>query len=189
MASRHGMGRSRFAAEAALLQIGGQVFHDDIMGESLMTVVARRPVLLGLLSLSVGFPVACGRGLRSEVEVWKGPNCRCCEDWVRHLESSGFTAKVSDTGNSAIRTVLGLPVQYASCHTARVGGYAIEGHVPAGDIQRLLRERPDAVGLAVPAMPLGSPGMDGVAYQGRRDPFNVLLIKKDGRADVFQAYW
>ena len=86
------------------------------------------------------------------------------------------------------RARLGIPVRYGSCHTALVGGYAIEGHVPAREIRRLLAQRPVAVGLAVPAMPIGSPGMDGPAYGGRKDPFDVLLVGLDGSASVYQPY-
>ena len=82
-----------------------------------------------------------------------------------------------------------MPLALGSCHTAEVGGYAIEGHVPAREVLRLLREKPrDVVGLAVPAMPLGSPGMDGPEYGGRRDPFDVLLVRKDGSAIPYQSY-
>lgn len=81
-----------------------------------------------------------------------------------------------------------MPERYASCHTGMVQGYALEGHVPAREIKRLLRERPKAVGLAVPSMPLGSPGMDGPAYGGRRMPYDVLLISADGQSTVYQAY-
>jgi hypothetical protein len=122
------------------------------------------------------------------VEVWKSPTCGCCRDWIRHLEGHGFTVRSFDTGNTDMRAQLGLPVRYGSCHTARVAGYAIEGHVPAREIRRLLKERPAAVGLAVPAMPLGSPGMDGPEYGGRRDPYDVLLVQRDGSAAVYQSY-
>ena len=122
------------------------------------------------------------------VEVWKSPTCGCCKDWIDHLHANGFSTRVSDTGNTAIRARLGIAAQYGSCHTARVGGYAIEGHVPAADIRRLLKEAPQAVGLAVPGMPVGSPGMDGPAYGDRRDPYDVLLLAKDGSATVFQAH-
>lgn len=123
-----------------------------------------------------------------EVEVWKSPTCGCCRDWVRHLEANGFRVKVSDTGNTGARARLALPQQYGSCHTAKVGGYVVEGHVPAREIRRLLSERPDAVGLAVPRMPVGSPGMDGPQYGGRKDPYDVLLVDRQGAASVFQAY-
>jgi hypothetical protein len=123
------------------------------------------------------------------VEVWKSPTCGCCKDWITHLEANGFRAKVNDVGNTAARARLKVPVKLGSCHTAWVGGYAIEGHVPAADIHRLLKQRPDAIGLAVPGMPLGSPGMDGPAYDNRQDPYDVLLIAHDGSTKVFNSYF
>lgn len=122
------------------------------------------------------------------IEVWKSPTCGCCQDWVRHLQAHGFVVTVRDDGNAGARQRLGMPADYASCHTALVAGYAIEGHVPAREIHRLLRERPPAIGLAVPAMPRGSPGMDGPAYGGVRDPYDVLLVRRDASVRVFQAY-
>ena len=125
---------------------------------------------------------------RTAVEVWKDPNCGCCQDWVAHLEANGFSVKVNDTGNNAARSRLGIPKALGSCHTAQIGGYAIEGHVPAADIRRLLKEKPKAVGLAVPGMPVGSPGMDGAAYGARKDAFKVMLVLQDGNSRVFNAY-
>ena len=122
------------------------------------------------------------------VEVWKAPTCGCCKDWIRHLESNGFKVKVHDTGNTAARSRLGIPMRLGSCHTALVEGYAIEGHVPAREIRRLLSERPSAIGLAVPGMPIGSPGMDGPAYGTRKDPYDVLLVRKDGSTTSYQSY-
>jgi hypothetical protein len=122
------------------------------------------------------------------VEVWKSPTCGCCKEWIKHLEANGFAVRVSDTGNTQARGQLGMAAQLGSCHTARVGGYVVEGHVPAREIQRLLKDRPAALGLAVPAMPVGSPGMDGPEYGGRRDPYDVLLVQRDGRSTVFQSY-
>ena len=122
------------------------------------------------------------------VEVWKDPNCGCCKDWIKHLEANGFAVRVFETGNTAVRGQLGMPAQFGSCHTARVGGYVVEGHVPARDIHRLLNERPAAVGLAVPAMPVGSPGKAGPEYGKRRDPYDVLLVAQGGRSSVFQTY-
>lgn len=90
--------------------------------------------------------------------------------------------------NTDARQRLQMPIAHGSCHTALVDGYAIEGHVPAREIHRLLKERSAAIGLAVPAMPVGSPGMDGPAYGGRRDPYDVLLVGRDGSARVYQAY-
>lgn len=153
-----------------------------------MTSTTRRSALLGLFLFIAATPFSFAGNIPTEIEIWKGPNCGCCKDWIRHLETNGFTAKVFNTGNSDAREKLGLPIQYGSCHTAKIGNYVIEGHVPAREIRRLLKEHPEAVGLAVPAMPLGSPGMDGPEYQGRKDPFDVLLVKTDGRASVFQAY-
>jgi hypothetical protein len=122
------------------------------------------------------------------VEVWKDPSCGCCKDWIKHLQANGFQVKAHDTGNTDARARLGIPIRYGSCHTAQVGGYAIEGHVPAREIHRLLKERPQAVGLAVPAMPVGSPGMDGPEYGTRKDPYDVLLVRKDGTASVYRPY-
>ena len=125
---------------------------------------------------------------RPRVEVWKDPDCGCCKDWVSHLEANGFQVKVHDSGNAQARSRLGVPDKLGSCHTALIGGYALEGHVPARDIQRLLKERPKAVGLAVPGMPIGSPGMDGAAYGGRKDAYHVLLIQAGGGTRVYQSY-
>ncbi len=122
------------------------------------------------------------------VEVWKDPNCGCCKDWVKHLEDNGFAVKVNDTGNEAIRTKLGMPQKLGSCHTGLVGGYAVEGHVPAADIRRLLKDKPQAIGLTVPGMPVGSPGMDGKIYGARKDPYDVLLVPKSGDPRVFSSY-
>ena len=122
------------------------------------------------------------------VDVWKSPTCGCCKDWVAHLEAHGFEVRTHDEGNTDARRRLGMPLRYGSCHTASVGGYAIEGHVPAREIRRLLKERPAAVGLAVPAMPVGSPGMDGPAYGQRKDPYEVLLVAKDGSTTSYQHY-
>ena len=122
------------------------------------------------------------------VQVWKDPNCGCCQLWVEHLQASGFKVEVRDVGNTAARKRLGMPEKFGSCHTASVGGYVIEGHVPAADIQRLLKQRPVALGLSVPGMPIGSPGMDGPEYKGRKDAYDVLLVQKDGSSKSFQHY-
>ena len=122
------------------------------------------------------------------MQVWKDPNCGCCKDWIAHLEKNGFSTMVIEQGNSAARAHLGMPQKFGSCHTALIQGYVIEGHVPAADIQRLLKEKPPALGLAVPGMPIGSPGMDGPAYGDRRDAYQVLLIQRDGSTTVFNTY-
>ena len=127
-------------------------------------------------------------GTAIPVEVWKDPSCGCCKDWVDHMQASGFKVTVHETGNNAVRARLGLPPKLGSCHTALVGGYLIEGHVPASDVRTLLRQKPQALGLAVPGMPVGSPGMDGAAYGNRRDPYDVLLVARDGTTRVFNSY-
>jgi hypothetical protein len=122
------------------------------------------------------------------VEVWRSPTCQCCGAWVKHLEKNGFAVKVSATTPSMldrIKRQAGIGEPLAACHTAKIGPYVIEGHVPAADIERLLSERPDALGLAVPGMPVGSPGME----QGdKTEPYDVLLIKKDGTTEVFARH-
>lgn len=148
----------------------------------------RRTLLLGSFALGASSLVLAAGKQPIAVQVWKGPSCECCKDWVLHLEKSGFVVSALDQGNSVARARLGMPLTFGSCHTALVQGYALEGHVPAADIQRLLKERPKALGLAVPSMPLGSPGMDSPAYGGRRHPYQVLLVQKDGSAQVFNSY-
>jgi hypothetical protein len=148
----------------------------------------RRHVLGGALAM-----LAMSAGVQAQtpavpMEVWKDPNCSCCKEWVSHLERNGFKVKVNDTGNNAMRTKLGIDKKYGSCHTAVVAGYAIEGHVPARDIQRLIKEKPQAIGLAVPGMPVGSPGMDGAVYGDRKDTYDVMLLAKGGGATVYQHY-
>jgi hypothetical protein len=107
------------------------------------------------------------------VEVWKDPNCGCCGGWVDHLKRSGFRVAVTDTADvAAVKTTLGVPGELASCHTAKIDTYVIEGHVPAAAIRRLLAERPPALGLAVPGMPIGSPGMEG----GTPQAYDVVLF-------------
>jgi hypothetical protein len=122
------------------------------------------------------------------VEVWKAPECGCCEDWAKHLQANGFAVKIHNGGNDAMRAKMGLPDKLASCHTGLVGGYGIEGHVPAREIRRLLKEKPQAVGLIVPGMPVGAPGMDDAAYKGRKDPYDVLLVAKGGATKVYASY-
>ena len=131
-------------------------------------------------------PVASGAA--SMVQVWKDPNCGCCKDWIAHMEQNGFQTQTLDTGNSAMRQRLGMPQKLGSCHTALVNGYVLEGHVPAREVWRLLKDKPKALGLSVPRMPVGSPGMDGVVYGGRKDPYDVLLVAKDGSTTIYQSY-
>jgi hypothetical protein len=152
-----------------------------------MRIDRRDFIAAALAALAVTAP-AGATAAPVPVEVWKAPTCGCCKDWISHLESNGFKVKVHDTGNTAARSRLGIPMRLGSCHTAQVEGYVIEGHVPAREIQRLLSERPSAVGLAVPGMPIGSPGMDGPVYGTRKDPYDVLLVRKDGSTTSYQSY-
>ena len=146
-----------------------------------------RSLLFGAVAAHIAVP---GRSAAEElaIEVWKSPTCGCCNDWITHLEANGFSVTSYNEGGTEAMIRLGVPFRYGSCHTAEIDGYAIEGHVPAREILRLLEERPEAIGLSVPAMPRGSPGMDGPAYGGVKDPYDVLLIGKDGEATVFQSY-
>lgn len=139
-------------------------------------------------SVSKGVPVA--QQDSGVVEVWKTPTCGCCGAWVEHLKENGFAVKVHDVSNTdSFRAALGMPQQYGSCHSARVAGYAIEGHVPAQDIRKLLAEKPvDTVGLAVPSMPMGSPGMEHPDHPAKRAEYDVLLINKAGGASSYTHY-
>lgn len=146
-----------------------------------MAVIASPAMASGLLAQT-----------RPQVEVWKDPECGCCKDWVAHLQANGFAVRVHDSGNDAPRKRLGMPDKLGSCHTAEVSAqgkrYALEGHVPAREVHRLLKEAPQAIGLAVPGMPVGSPGMDAPLYGGRKDPYDVLLVFQDGSHRVYQSY-
>ena len=145
-----------------------------------MSKLSRRTVLAAILTL----PLAAHAAKPPTLDVYKRSSCGCCKEWIKHLEAHGFKVRAHDVEDpSAMRAKAGIPDELGSCHTATVAGYAIEGHVPASDIQRLLKLRPKAIGLAVPGMPLGSPGMEGA----RRDPYDVLLVK-DGKTSVFQHY-
>jgi hypothetical protein len=146
---------------------------------------SRRRVVLGAALL---FHVPSLLASPTRIEVWKAAQCGCCKDWIAHLESQGFSVTAHDDGNADARTRLRIPQQLASCHTAFVDGYAIEGHVPARDIRRLLAERPRAVGLAAPGMPIGSPGMDRGADRGSRAKYDVLLVLQGGATRVYQSY-
>lgn len=145
----------------------------------------RRALTLGLLCLpTVSFAMAD----KPVIKMWKSPTCGCCTDWATHLEQNGFVVKAYTEGHDAMRKKLGMPAAFTSCHTDLIGGYAIEGHVPAKEIKRVLAEKPMALGLAVPAMPIGSPGMNGPEYGGRQDPYDVLLISMSGQPSVYQSY-
>jgi hypothetical protein len=102
-------------------------------------------------------PALAAAPAKTPMEVWKDPNCGCCKDWIVLMEKAGFAVTVHDSGNSAVRAKLGLPQNLGSCHTALVGGYLVEGHVPAADVHKLLKEKPKALGITVPACPWAAP--------------------------------
>jgi hypothetical protein len=142
------------------------------------------PLALSLSILLGGSPTATAE----TIEVWKSETCSCCASWVEYLAKNGFTPKAENVAAgelARIKAQAGLSPRHQSCHTAKVGGYVIEGHVPVADIRRLLVEKPDAVGLAVPDMPIGSPGMES---GDQTEPYEVLLIKRDGTTEVFAKH-
>jgi hypothetical protein len=120
----------------------------------------------------------------TKVEVYKSPTCKCCGKWVDHMRANGFTVETRNVGNMEARKRAGISPSLGSCHTSLVEGYVIEGHVPASDIKRFLSERPNAIGLAAPGMPKGSPGMES----SRSNPYNVLLINKEGNVSVYSRH-
>lgn len=143
-----------------------------------------RRAFLGVAAAAL---VACaGEAPSRSVRVYRSPSCGCCGGWVDHLRAAGFEVAVEmmdDVSPVAVR--LGVPDALRSCHTGEVAGYFLEGHVPAADVEQLLRERPHAAGIAVPGMPVGSPGME---MGGRRDPFQTLLVDRSGAVSVFAVH-
>ena len=141
----------------------------------------KRPLAILLTTLALG----AGAADLPQVEIYKSPYCGYCADWAKHMADNGFKVKTLDVEDvPAARARLGMPERYGSCHTARIGNYVVEGHVPAEDIKRLLKEQPKAVGLAAPGMPGGSPGMESA----RKQPYDVLLVDREGKARVFAKH-
>jgi len=129
---------------------------------------------------------ACAEEKRSgTITVYKSPTCGCCNKWIAHLESENFNVVAHNRPDmNRVKLDLGVPAAMGSCHTAVIDGYIIEGHVPASAIKRLLKEKPSAAGLAVPGMPIGSPGMEGA----RKDPYHALIFNRSGDAAIYQSY-
>ncbi|MBL8657397.1 MAG: DUF411 domain-containing protein [Altererythrobacter sp.] len=120
------------------------------------------------------------------LEVAKSPSCGCCSVWIERMRSAGFTVKSRDVVDTTpVASAAGVPDQLRSCHTTKVAGYVIEGHVPAADIRRLLAQKPKAIGLAAPGMPMGSPGME---MGGRKERYQVMLIARDGSHTVWATH-
>ena len=156
------------------------------MGENTrMKILPGIVVSAALLSACNG--VVITKQALPDVAVYKDAACGCCSQWVEHLKSHGFTATSTDVEDlDVVKATHNVPGRVRSCHTAVVDGYVIEGHVPAEDIERLLKERPAIAGLAVPAMPVGSPGMEVPGV--RPQPYDVLALHKDGRTGIFSSY-
>ncbi len=148
-----------------------------------MKLKRNRLLIAALLALAA---VGTGAEPLSEVVIHKDPNCGCCGKWAEHLEANGFRVKtVMERDMQPVKDRFGVPQRLASCHTAKVGGYVIEGHVPASSIKRLLREKPAVAGLAVPGMPAGSPGME---VPGRKDPYDVVSFDRAGHSRVYERF-
>ncbi|WP_423208905.1 DUF411 domain-containing protein (plasmid) [Paracoccus yeei] len=149
--------------------------------------ITRRTAILSGLALAA---IVAGPGLAQEaaIHVVKGTGCECCNAWITYLRDEGFSVTDEERYGTLLMTYkseVGVPQRMISCHTGMVDGYVIEGHVPAADIRRLLSERPNAIGLAVPGMPYGSPGM---GPESKRKAYEVLLIRRDGLTEVFSSY-
>ncbi len=150
--------------------------------------ITRRVMIASTASFAASVPIVGAAQDAPAIHVLKDPNCGCCTAWIKILRENGFTVTTERSfGTLLIKHKLenGIPQDMASCHTGEIEGYMIEGHVPAADIRRLLSERPDAVGLAVPGMPYGSPGM---GPEDQREAYDVFLIRKNGSTEVFSHY-
>ena len=149
--------------------------------------ILRNTLVIAMLTIVVSFYAS---SLQADPElpiatVYKSPTCGCCGKWISHLEANGFKVVAKNSNDLAtIKQQLGIQLQYQSCHTAKIGNYIVEGHVPATDIKRMLAEKPDISGLVVPGMPMGSPGMEG----SRVDNYDVIAIKEGGEATIYSSY-
>lgn len=145
-----------------------------------MKPAIRAAVLFALLT-----PAAWATAAMPTVEVYKSPTCGCCGKWVEHMKANGFKVVTHETNDvTPHKQRLGVPVGMGSCHTAEVGGYLIEGHVPAADVKRLLAEKPKAKGLVSPGMPQSAPGMDMPGKQ----PYEIFLVRQDGSTSSFARH-
>ena len=143
-------------------------------GAALLVLAGRRSAAAALVA-------------KPAITVWKDPGCGCCNAWVDHMRGAGFDVKTHDeSGMDEVKAMMGVPVALRSCHTAQAGAYVVEGHVPAADVKRLLAEKPAVVGIAVPGMPAGSPGME--IPSGRVQPFDTIAFDKAGKTTVFVSH-
>ena len=152
-----------------------------------MALLSRRTLLCAAAAAGA-LPHLAGSGSPALIHVVEGTGCECCKQWTRYLQENGFEVTHEERFGVLLmqhKLDLGVPVEVSSCHTGSIDGYFLEGHVPAADIRKLLRERPDARGLAMPGMPYGSPGM---GPESNREAYDVLLIRRDGSGEVFTHY-
>ena len=152
-----------------------------------MIMRPRFALLVAMLWASTSV-VAAAEMSKPTIEVWKSATCACCGKWVEHLEENGFAVTVNAASPSMldrIKRKAGIGRTPASCHTGKIDGYVIEGHVPASDVKRLITEKPEAIGLSVPGMPAGSPGME---QGGKTEAYDVLLVKRDGTTEIFARH-
>ena len=146
----------------------------------------RRTFLNGAL-LAALLPAAAHATKKPVITVYKTPTCGCCGKWIDHMRSSGFDVKSTDIDDvTSIKKQYGVPLDSQSCHTALVEGYVLEGHVPATAVKKMLKEKPKVVGLAVPGMPVGSPGME--VPSGQVEPYNVVAFDKAGKTTVYEKH-
>ena len=153
--------------------------------------ISRRAWLAGaaaaVAAVAAGTSEALAAAAGTPVTVYKDPNCGCCAKWIDHIRAAGFTPTVKDTGDmDAVKTRYAVPGSLRSCHTAVVGDYVVEGHVPAADVRRMLKERPAVRGIAVGGMPMGSPGME--VPGGRVDKYDVVAFLRDGTTRTFARH-
>ena len=170
-----------------VLPIDGGIAKGSVVNQKIQ--LSRRQLLILASNSIVAAPLAAlADGTSPDIHVVKNPQCGCCNAWIEILTDKGFNVTTEDRSGSLLtefKIESGIPKDMMSCHTAKVDGYFIEGHVPASDIKRLIADRPDALGLAVPEMPYGSPGM---GPEDEREAYDVYIIDADGAAKVFQHY-
>jgi len=142
---------------------------------------------IGLLVVNAGIKAeTIEAGKPVDIVVYRSPSCNCCGKWLEHLKNNNFNVKDIVTGDvQAIKNKYGVSKEMASCHTAIVDGYVVEGHLPANDIMKLLKTKPKIVGIAVPGMPSGTPGME---MGGRKDPYKVMSFDRENHYKVFSSY-
>lgn len=151
-----------------------------------MIKLTRRAMMMA--AAASGLPSLSWAESRPAIHFVEGSGCECCKQWTNYLRENGFQVTSEERFGTLLmqhKIDLGVPIELTSCHTGSVDGYFLEGHVPADDIRRLLRERPEALGLTVPGMPYGSPGM---GPETKRDAYDVLLVRRDGTSEVFTRY-